>query len=118
MAVGQHRMVIKLMVRPCKKSCNNLQIIFWAEKRLRSGKAIGLNMQTFGQASMKAQNTSCLTPGKSQIGKTQYFSKALQISKSLKNQKVLTSRFGVVVNSFSCYLRMTWWMNSGLKFTR
>ena len=45
-----------------QKELNNLQIIFWAEKHLRSGKATGLNMQTFGRASMMAQNTSCPKP--------------------------------------------------------
>src|SRR4026207_1532799 len=116
MAVGLHRMVTKLMARLCKKSWNNLQIIFWAEKRLRFGKAIGLNMETFGQASMMAQNTSCPRPEKSQIGKTQFSSKVSQILKSLKNQKVLTSRYGAVVSSFSCCLRMILRMNSGSKF--
>ncbi len=51
-------------------------------------------------------------------GKTQYSLKAWQILKSSKIQKALTFKFGAVVSSFSCYLRMIWWMNSGSKFTR
>ena len=43
---------------------------------------------------------------KVEIGKTQFSSKAWQISKSSKIQKVLTFKFGAVVSSFSCYLRM------------
>src|SRR5687767_1687052 len=103
MEVGLNHMVTKFLVRWSRKSCSNLQIIFWEEKRLGSGRTTGLSMQTFGQVSMMAQNTSCLKPEKSQIGKTQSFSKASQILKSLKNQKVLTSRFGAVVNLFNCY---------------
>ena len=38
--------------------------------------------------------------------KNSVFSKAWQISKSSKIQKVLTFRFGAVVSLFSCYLRM------------
>ena len=101
-----------------QKELMNLQIIFWAEKHLRFGRTTGLNMQTFGRVSMMAQNTSCPRPGKSQIGKTQFSSKAWQISKSSKIQKVLTFKFGAVVNSFNCCLRMIWWTNSGSKFTR
>src|SRR5688572_1276175 len=82
MADGLNRTVTKFMERWCKKSCNNQQFIFWEEKHLRSGKAIGPNMQTFGQPLMMVQNTSSLKPGKSQIGKIQHSSKAWQISKS------------------------------------
>ena len=45
-----------------QKELNNLQIIFWAEKHLRFGQTTGLNMQTFGRASMMAQNTFCPRP--------------------------------------------------------
>ena len=45
-----------------EKELNNLQIIFWAEKHLRFGPPTGLNMQTFGQVSMMAQNTLCPRP--------------------------------------------------------
>ena len=31
-----------------KRNCNKIQIIFWAEKHLRSGPATGLNMATSG----------------------------------------------------------------------
>ena len=46
------------------------------------------------------------TMKKSVLGKTQYSSKAWQISKSSKIQKALTFKFGAAVSSFSCYLRM------------
>ncbi len=39
-------------------------------------------------------------------GKTQFSSKAWQISKSSKNQKVLTLKSGAVAGLFSCYLKM------------
>src|SRR5687768_6100688 len=107
MAVGLHRIVTKFMVRLYKKSWNNLQIIFWAEKHSRFGRTTGLNMQTFGQASMMAQNTSYPGPRKNQIGKIQYSSRVWQISKGSKIQKVLTSRFGAAVSLFNYYLRMT-----------
>src|SRR6185503_2807115 len=94
MAVGRRPMLTKLLARWCKKNLGNLQIIFWAEKLLRSGRTTGLNMQTFGRASMTEQNISCPGPGKSRIGKTQYLSKAWQISKRSKGQKVPASRFG------------------------
>jgi dihydrofolate reductase len=42
-------------------------------------------MQIFGQASMMGQNTSCLKPEKSQIGKTQFSSKAWHIKKLKKS---------------------------------
>ena len=38
--------------------------------------------------------------------KTQFFSRAWQRSKSSKNQKVQTLKFGEVVSLFNCYLRM------------
>ena len=76
----------------------------WAEIHLRFGRLTGLNMLTFGQASMMGQNTSGPRRGKSQIGKTRYFSKVWQISKSLKIHKALTFKFGAVANLSSCYL--------------
>ena len=39
--------------------------------------------------------------------KNSVFIKSLRILKSSKDQKVLTYRFGEVVNLFNCYLRMT-----------
>jgi hypothetical protein len=56
-------------LKPCRLS-------FGQKKHLRFGRTTGLNMQTFGRASMMAPNTSCLKPGKSRIGKTPYSSKA------------------------------------------
>ena len=92
--------------------------LFWAEKHLRFGRTTGRNMPRDGRVSMMLQNMSCPGPGKSRIGKTQFSSKAWQISKSSKIQKVPKSRFTAVVSSFNCSLRMIWWTNSGSKFTR
>ena len=65
-----------------QKELKHLQIICWAEKHLRSGKTTGRSMQTFGQVSMKAQNTCCPKPEKNQTGKIQYLSKPWPILKS------------------------------------
>src|SRR6185369_1475062 len=101
MAGGQHLILTKYPVRLCKNRWN-LQIFFWAEKHLRFLLPTGLNMKTFGQVSMMSQNTFSQIPWKSQVGRIQYSSKAWQISKSSKVQKVLTLKFGATVNSFSC----------------
>ena len=120
MAGGRSPMVMKLMVRPYKKSWNNLRIIFWVEKHLRFGRTTGLNMQISGQVSMMEQNTFYQGPGKSRIRKTPYSSRTWPISKSSKTnlpaRKVQTSRFGEAVISFICYWRMILLTNSGSKF--
>src|SRR6188474_1460025 len=64
-----------------QEELSNLQIIYWEERHLISGKVTGLNMATFGQASMKALSTYCPIQRKNQIGRTQFFSKAWQILK-------------------------------------
>lgn len=90
-----------------KKELKNMRIIFWAEKLLRFGNTTGLNMETFGRALTKGQNTSCQRQGKNQNGINLFSSKPWQILKSSKNQKALTFRFGAVVNSYNYFLKMT-----------
>src|SRR3712207_5107045 len=102
MAAGQDPIVMKFLARSLRKRWGP-PTIFLVERNLCIGRITGLSMLNFGLVIMVDQNTSCPIPEKSQVGKTLFSSRAWQISKSSRIQKVLTFKSGVVASLFSCY---------------